>query len=511
MISKIKKLAQSPIMASDQEIQTFINAMKLSDEDMIVLRESRDILKKYYLYNEISIENAHTIDKALQLISPEIQECTSASNPDIVIRQQSNDTTKINQIDIDTVPAENSIDIKAVDHVTNPHNIDEVKSNNIASIFCQQCGEENGNDAKFCKSCGKPLRSIEEINNKDTIDNSEQVTTSVDINAKDDHDQKLLEAFIGKPEKIAYYTTAFKEFEAEGKKWHWSWWAAFPTILFLLHRKVYSPAVVIMILLLIPLSILMQPLTFALALGIIMIYVGGYGIIMIYTGGYGISLVHNNFQEIKNEISSRILNKDEQIEEMRRRGGFIAVWKLTLGAMILLGLYFSQDYYATQNRQNAEEYYNLGIMYGKGDGVAQDYAKAVELFTKACDGGYAGGCFNLGFMYYKGDGVAQDYAKAVELYTKACDGGSAGGCFNLGTMYDNGDGVAQDYAKAVELYTKACDGGYASGCSNLGIMYGKGDGVAQDYAKAVELITKACDGGEAIGCENLKQINANRY
>jgi hypothetical protein len=69
-------------------------------------------------------------------------------------------------------------------------------------------------------------------------------------------------------------------------------------------------------------------------------------------------------------------------------------------------------------------------------------------------------------MYEKGKGVQQDYFKAVELYTKACDGGNANGYNNLGVMYANGEGVQQDNFKAVELFKKACSDGNANGCEN---------------------------------------------
>jgi hypothetical protein len=50
------------------------------------------------------------------------------------------------------------------------------------------------------------------------------------------------------------------------------------------------------------------------------------------------------------------------------------------------------------------------------------------LYTKACDMGYAPGCYNLEFMYEFWEGVQQDKFKAVELYTKACDMKEKRGC-----------------------------------------------------------------------------------
>jgi uncharacterized membrane protein YhaH (DUF805 family) len=130
----------------------------------------------------------------------------------------------------------------------------------------------------------------------------------------------------------------------------------------------------------------------------------------------------------------------------------------------------------------------------------------LERYTKACDGGYTGGCSNLAYMYYNGEGVKQDSFKAVELYKKACDGGEARGCFNLGSVYVNGKGVKQDYFEAAELYKKACDGGEALGCFNLGVMYHDGQGIKQNSQKALELYGKACDMKNELGCKNYAKL-----
>ena len=100
-----------------------------------------------------------------------------------------------------------------------------------------------------------------------------------------------------------------------------------------------------------------------------------------------------------------------------------------------------------------------------------------------------------------------NFAKAVQLFQKACDGGDASGCSDLGVLYANGQGVKQDYFKAVELYQKACDGGHASGFYNLGVSYANGQGVKQDKSKAKQLFGKACDMRLQQGCEAYRILN----
>jgi uncharacterized protein len=60
----------------------------------------------------------------------------------------------------------------------------------------------------------------------------------------------------------------------------------------------------------------------------------------------------------------------------------------------------------------ADAQYSLGVMYGKGRGVAQDYNEAVKWYKLAAAQADAAAQYNLGVMYGKGQGVAQDYVEA---------------------------------------------------------------------------------------------------
>ena len=77
-------------------------------------------------------------------------------------------------------------------------------------------------------------------------------------------------------------------------------------------------------------------------------------------------------------------------------------------------------------------------------------------------------------MYDNGQGVRQDYKKAIEWWEKAAKQGYANAQFNLGAVYGNGEGVRQDYKKAKEWFGKACDGGYQKGCDNYKILNQQG-------------------------------------
>jgi hypothetical protein len=135
-----------------------------------------------------------------------------------------------------------------------------------------------------------------------------------------------------------------------------------------------------------------------------------------------------------------------------------------------------------------------------------DYAKAVDLFNKACHAGSAASCVNLGYMYENGQGVTKDDSHAAALYSEGCDAGNALGCVNLGTLIESGQGVARDDSHAAALFSKGCDAGIADGCSSLGNLYRLGLGVEEDTDKARQLLAKGCNGGSQWGCERLKEM-----
>jgi len=119
---------------------------------------------------------------------------------------------------------------------------------------------------------------------------------------------------------------------------------------------------------------------------------------------------------------------------------------------------------------NPSAQYILGVMYDRGKGVRQDYAKAFEWYQKAASQGYSNAQYNLGSMYYRGEGVRQDYAKAFEWHQKAAIQGDADAQYSLGLMYYRGEGVRQDKAISKEWAGKACDSGLQLGCNSYRIM-----------------------------------------
>jgi uncharacterized protein len=126
----------------------------------------------------------------------------------------------------------------------------------------------------------------------------------------------------------------------------------------------------------------------------------------------------------------------------------------------------------------------LGVMYGGGRGVPQNYAEAANWLHRAADQGRPEAQTILGVMYAKGQGVSQNDAKAAKWFTKAADQDHAAAQSNLGLMYAKGRGVARSDAEAAKWFGKAAEKGLVEAQTILGLMYVEGRGVAQNYILA---------------------------
>ena len=147
--------------------------------------------------------------------------------------------------------------------------------------------------------------------------------------------------------------------------------------------------------------------------------------------------------------------------------------------------------------------FNLGVMYGNGKGVPQDYKLAVKWYTKAAEQGDAKTQFNLGLMYDNGKGVPQDYKLAVKWYTMSAEQGNAEAQSNLGINYAKGEGVAQDDNLAAKWFRMSAEQGNNEAQYNLGFMYAFGEGVPQDDKEAYAWLSVAKANGLELAEKNL--------
>ena len=84
---------------------------------------------------------------------------------------------------------------------------------------------------------------------------------------------------------------------------------------------------------------------------------------------------------------------------------------------------------------DAEAIHNLGLCYQDGlRSFPQDHTKALELYHRAAELGYAKAYCSIGYMYDYGEEVEVDKKKAVHYFELAAMRGDACARHNLGQL-----------------------------------------------------------------------------
>src|SRR5690606_11167200 len=138
-------------------------------------------------------------------------------------------------------------------------------------------------------------------------------------------------------------------------------------------------------------------------------------------------------------------------------------------AVELLTQYYEYNYNKKQIFDtNLVEFYNktkeynwschyFAYMHDIGQGIDQDYNKAIELYNIAIDKDNVFSVSNLAVLYINGEGIEKNYYEAIKLLKIAIDKGSISSIHYLAKMYENGKYVEKNYNKAIELYNIAID------------------------------------------------------
>ncbi len=174
--------------------------------------------------------------------------------------------------------------------------------------------------------------------------------------------------------------------------------------------------------------------------------------------------------------------------------------QLALGLMHARGDGVPQNYAkalkcfeAAAEQELAAAQLNLGVMYSSGHGVIKDKTKALKWYQLAADQGNADAQVNVGFLYYSGDGIPEDTEKAIPWFRKAAEQQNPVAQFFLGLCYDNGYGVTSNKIEAANWYRLAGEQGHQEAQINLGLMYDLGDGIPENSAEAVKWYRQAAE------------------
>jgi TPR repeat protein len=182
---------------------------------------------------------------------------------------------------------------------------------------------------------------------------------------------------------------------------------------------------------------------------------------------------------------------------------------LTTGVILLSGAFSAQS---AEKNQTKNQILNSGYTYSDYHRVPSFRRLDLDEVNKdrrAAERGDASAQFKMALRYDSGQGVPQNYTKAVEWLHKAAEQGFVKAQYNLGSMYYSGQGVPQDNPEAAKWFLLAAERGFASAQKNLGAQYGLGQGVPQNDGEAFVWSSIAAMSGDE-GAVNNRDFAASK-
>lgn len=147
-------------------------------------------------------------------------------------------------------------------------------------------------------------------------------------------------------------------------------------------------------------------------------------------------------------------------------------------------------------REDPDAMLLMGNLLVDGFGVEKDDHRAVELYYRASELGFAPAANALGQCYSFAVGVRLDAVRAVSCYRRAAEAGFAPAQFHLGVCYFDGNGIRPDKQEAAKWYAVAAEQGYAPAQFTLGRHYSQiMNGVENDLEKGVLWLSRAAEQG----------------
>lgn len=148
---------------------------------------------------------------------------------------------------------------------------------------------------------------------------------------------------------------------------------------------------------------------------------------------------------------------------------------------------------------NADAACDIGSLYYTGRAGEQNYAKALEYYTIAADGGCRQAQENLGYCYYYGRDTAVDHEKAFHYFALGAFDGHLRSLYKIGDMYRDGHYVKKNEFEAYRIYRHCLDNMTdialplvgADVMMRMADCYFEGIGTEVDYELALHYYQKA--------------------
>ena len=120
-------------------------------------------------------------------------------------------------------------------------------------------------------------------------------------------------------------------------------------------------------------------------------------------------------------------------------------------------LFYNEQWHKLAQNNDIDSIVNIGADFARSKMI--DYAITCWQYVIDTGRGTAEAYSNLGVSYYYGNGVNQDYRKAVQYYQKAAAKGHPFSMYNLAVACECGNGTPKDVGKAIKYYQMAAEKG----------------------------------------------------
>jgi TPR repeat protein len=148
----------------------------------------------------------------------------------------------------------------------------------------------------------------------------------------------------------------------------------------------------------------------------------------------------------------------------------------------------------------------LGIRYGQGTGLEQDYRNARAWASRAASQGDPWAMRIMGLIYLNGLGVEANHWRALDYFRNSAEAGDLNAQYNLAVIYYEGTLTKQSYDKALTWYKRAADQGNAKAQHNLGLMLANGIGTTQDRVEAYKWFELSGSGDAIAATTEMQEI-----
>jgi TPR repeat protein/predicted Ser/Thr protein kinase len=160
---------------------------------------------------------------------------------------------------------------------------------------------------------------------------------------------------------------------------------------------------------------------------------------------------------------------------------------------------------------NLQALRNLGVCYEKGQGVGQDFVRAVDCYRRAGEGGMPLAMVSLGRMFLKGRGVETNHRRAKEWFEKAARAGNAVGMLEAGVLLAQGKSVPRDDTAARRWFSAGAKKKDAECAYNLAAMTLAGRGGRKDRAQGYAWIQRSASWGYPRAALDVARANESGH